>query len=346
MLAWLGVPEDWDGLSKRNLNGACVAFDTRNQEVMAVISEWGRCALIKDCIAPPGSSRANHRQDQALLTVLAYRSGLITTTTKNRFGFRIHPAERRQRNMERLGIETQNRLLKAQIDKAMARHEALQSKSEKREAKLNAAIGKRDARIAALMARLDDRSQAVARSERALASAIEDRRRAERRAEQLRNSASWRVTSPLRAVRAGSSARELIVTIPPSRRCAVSAKCAHSAGFCSTSRNDICVCSRSPPKASKRRTTIRGASPNEGSSNSISRGRIISARPTASICCSPPLMFRRSAGGDLTIREAERRRDRAQLGRRAVVLSRDQHRGAMLFDLGGEGGAPRVSVAP
>jgi hypothetical protein len=31
-----------------------------------------------------------------------------------------------------------------------------------------------------------------------------------------------------------------------------------------------------------------GASPSDGSSNMMSRGRAISARPIASICCSPP----------------------------------------------------------
>ena len=41
--------------------------------VMALLREWRRCALIKDCIAPPGSNRRNHRQDQALLSILIHR---------------------------------------------------------------------------------------------------------------------------------------------------------------------------------------------------------------------------------------------------------------------------------
>jgi hypothetical protein len=90
MLSWLGVPSDWEGLTKRNLSAACVAFDTRDARVMAVIAEWGRLALIEECIAPPGSSRANHRQDQALLTVLAYRAGIMAAPAKQRLGFRIH----------------------------------------------------------------------------------------------------------------------------------------------------------------------------------------------------------------------------------------------------------------
>src|SRR4051794_1155877 len=39
---------------------------------------------------------------------------------------------------------------------------------------------------------------------------------------------------------------------------------------------------------SKIRSTISGASPSDGSSSSSRRGRLISARPMASICCSPP----------------------------------------------------------
>jgi hypothetical protein len=54
-----------------NCNGAAVAFDTTKTQHM--IDEWFACALNKDCIAPVGSSRKNHRQDQAILTYLAAR---------------------------------------------------------------------------------------------------------------------------------------------------------------------------------------------------------------------------------------------------------------------------------
>ena len=40
--------------------------------------------------------------------------------------------------------------------------------------------------------------------------------------------------------------------------------------------------------ASKICRTISGARPSDGSSSSSRRGRLISARPIASICCSPP----------------------------------------------------------
>ena len=58
--------------------------------------------------------------------------------------------------------------------------------------------------------------------------------------------------------------------------------------FCSTS-NTLVPDSRLMrwmiPKIS---WTTSGAKPKEGSSSMIKRGRAISARPIASICCSPP----------------------------------------------------------
>ena len=40
-----------------------------------VILPWKACAMVKDCIAPKGSSRKNHRQDQAVLSYLVHRAG-------------------------------------------------------------------------------------------------------------------------------------------------------------------------------------------------------------------------------------------------------------------------------
>ncbi|KAI9469769.1 MAG: hypothetical protein EXX96DRAFT_380914 [Benjaminiella poitrasii] len=61
---------------KSNCNGAAIGFDTNNSTIVnTMIIPWFECALQKKCIAPPGSSRANHRQDQAVLTYLAYLNG-------------------------------------------------------------------------------------------------------------------------------------------------------------------------------------------------------------------------------------------------------------------------------
>lgn len=59
-----------------NCNGAAIGFDADNATVRSdIIDAWYECGLDKRCIAPPGSSRANHRQDQAALSYLVYKSG-------------------------------------------------------------------------------------------------------------------------------------------------------------------------------------------------------------------------------------------------------------------------------
>lgn len=56
----------------RNLSGGVVAASYQSQKARQLIGEWERNALDKMVIAPEGSSRLNHRQDQALLSVLFY----------------------------------------------------------------------------------------------------------------------------------------------------------------------------------------------------------------------------------------------------------------------------------
>ena len=54
-------------------NGACLGFKTKNLEVRNFINEFARLSLIRECIAPTGSSRENHRQDQSLFSILYYQ---------------------------------------------------------------------------------------------------------------------------------------------------------------------------------------------------------------------------------------------------------------------------------
>ncbi|KAF9898214.1 hypothetical protein BX616_004332, partial [Lobosporangium transversale] len=57
-----------------NCNGAAIAFDASNDKIYnGLLNEWYKCSSTKECIAPKGSSRSNHRQDQAALTFLAKR---------------------------------------------------------------------------------------------------------------------------------------------------------------------------------------------------------------------------------------------------------------------------------
>lgn len=62
-----------DLLPKVNRNGAIVGFNPAFPGVSELAEEWKACALDRDCIAPAGSSRKNHRQDQAVLSVLLYQ---------------------------------------------------------------------------------------------------------------------------------------------------------------------------------------------------------------------------------------------------------------------------------
>jgi hypothetical protein len=89
MLEYFAVDAQW-AAGKRNLNGACVAFHPRSLRALKLAKQWRDGALIKECIAPEGSSRKNHRQDQALLTVLAYKYGLADATGGHYLGFEIH----------------------------------------------------------------------------------------------------------------------------------------------------------------------------------------------------------------------------------------------------------------
>ena len=88
----LGVLSDKKLLKQTNLNGACICANYNNEKVRNVINKWKQGALNKNCIAPEGSSRANHRQDQAILSTLIYKHlpELGEKMTYKKFGFKIH----------------------------------------------------------------------------------------------------------------------------------------------------------------------------------------------------------------------------------------------------------------
>ena len=78
MLAALRIPRDAALLDGPNCNAAVVGFGPGNENAtsLELLREWRACAMSEACVAPEGSSRQNHRQDQAALTVLAARRGL------------------------------------------------------------------------------------------------------------------------------------------------------------------------------------------------------------------------------------------------------------------------------
>ena len=75
---------------KRNLSGGCVAINYDFDKVKKTIHKWKDCALTKECIAPEGSSRKNHRQDQAVLSILAYQANIVNRLFNKFYGFKIH----------------------------------------------------------------------------------------------------------------------------------------------------------------------------------------------------------------------------------------------------------------
>jgi hypothetical protein len=95
MFEHLGVnPDDYG--EKRNADATLVGFAVGSAApsdgeavYRNVIQPWRACALVKDCIAPPGSSRQNHRQDQAVLSYLVHRSGYqFAGETRRQLGVR------------------------------------------------------------------------------------------------------------------------------------------------------------------------------------------------------------------------------------------------------------------
>jgi hypothetical protein len=54
-------------------NGACIGFNYNTDYVKTFVEEYRNYALIKECIAPEGSSRANHRQDQSVFSIMFYK---------------------------------------------------------------------------------------------------------------------------------------------------------------------------------------------------------------------------------------------------------------------------------
>jgi len=73
---------------KHNVSGGIVATNNSREDVVSLIHRWKECALEKKCIAPEGSNRRNHRQDQAVLTALVHMSGLADGMPLMLYGFK------------------------------------------------------------------------------------------------------------------------------------------------------------------------------------------------------------------------------------------------------------------
>jgi hypothetical protein len=60
-------------LNKKNFASGLVGFDHNFKEARNISELWSELSQIQECISPKESSRLNHRQDQAVLTLLLYK---------------------------------------------------------------------------------------------------------------------------------------------------------------------------------------------------------------------------------------------------------------------------------
>jgi len=66
----LGLPDKW--LDWPQFQASFVGIDYANIKVREMINRWKEYVLVRECLAPEGSDRSNHKQDQAVLTALIY----------------------------------------------------------------------------------------------------------------------------------------------------------------------------------------------------------------------------------------------------------------------------------
>lgn len=69
--------EIYQNKSTRICSANIILIDAKNASIIDnVIKPWADCAKHKACIAPSGSSRSNHRQDQSALSILLNKRGI------------------------------------------------------------------------------------------------------------------------------------------------------------------------------------------------------------------------------------------------------------------------------
>jgi len=73
----------------RNRSGGVVGFCYESKLARQILGKWKNLSLDKNVIAPQGSSRNNHRQDQSILSCL-FSLAKITNNEENLIGISIH----------------------------------------------------------------------------------------------------------------------------------------------------------------------------------------------------------------------------------------------------------------
>ena len=69
-----------------------IGFNAENKLAVEIVNEWAEKSKNKDLISPKGSSRKNHRQDQSLLTLIAYKHDIVKKIPSSHalFGIIVH----------------------------------------------------------------------------------------------------------------------------------------------------------------------------------------------------------------------------------------------------------------
>ena len=76
--------------TKLNRNGACIGFNTSKESARVCLKAWYDAALVKEVIAPEGSNRSNHRQDQSVFSILYYKYVGSDVICNSFLGYTIH----------------------------------------------------------------------------------------------------------------------------------------------------------------------------------------------------------------------------------------------------------------
>jgi hypothetical protein len=77
-------------INKPNRAGGFTGFNLNNDKIMNLIEKYSSGAKTKECIAPEGSDRTNHRQDQSILAILYYNFMNFKEGENNILGISIH----------------------------------------------------------------------------------------------------------------------------------------------------------------------------------------------------------------------------------------------------------------
>ena len=85
-IEYIGINKKY--LNKNNFASGLIGFDYNSKNARVISELWSKFSQIQDCISPKGSSRLNHRQDQAVLTLLLYNYFFKSSFTNNRINFR------------------------------------------------------------------------------------------------------------------------------------------------------------------------------------------------------------------------------------------------------------------